>query len=269
MQPHRDVIIYRKAFFDLFNDFAWFAAASTGAKTPENRFGEARYCQAAILYGGLCVESAANCCLNAIGLNKDAEKDLEQAKTLSKFDMFLIGAGASKTLDRTAPIIKSIAELIETRNSFVHPKVAEHGYVYVGHKLEKPSDIQDPVHRRLDILKNRDEWTAFDAHKVFVAVHDFLIYLFFEVLGLDIVDLSQRDIAAKILNSEMEHFTMKYPNTKPGRHTVHMSNPVMAITDLSQRYDLDYAYLGWYCPDGASGLRLPKRKIGDQIQWKN
>jgi hypothetical protein len=268
MKTPRDVVIHRKAFFDLFNDFAWFTVASKEGRTPENRFAHNRFCTAAILYGGLCVEAAANCCLNAIGLTKEAEKELEFAKTLSKFDIFLIAVGAKNSLVREHRVVSAISELISTRNGFVHPKVSEIGYVYVGERLEKPKDAPPNKHNHLRISRDRDDWTAQDAHMVYVAVHDFLNFLFFNTLGLDHTDIDQRLIASKILNSEIEHFTLKHSYTKPGRHTVSSRNPESAVFELGQEYDLDTAFFGWHTSDGKNQLKLPSRNLGDSIIFK-
>jgi hypothetical protein len=257
MKSERDIVIYRKAFSDLFNDFAWFADSAASGQNPSLP-GDTRFACAAILYGGLCVEAAANCCLNAVGLAKESEKDLEHAKTFSKFDVFLVGSGAARTLDRGHPIVEAISELPQVRNGFVHPKVSESRYVYVGTKLTKTIDYR---HKRVDIPVDRTAWTAFDAHKVYVLVHDFMNYLFFDVLGLDIKNLDHRDVAARVLSSEIEHFTIKHSYTKPGKSRV-LVNPVSGIVALTKKYDLDNAFLGWYASDRKNSLRLPQRSLG-------
>jgi hypothetical protein len=90
--------------------------------------------------------------------------------------------------------------------------------------------------------------------------------VFFEALGLDSTNIEHRDVAARILSSEIEHFTIKHAYTTPGKKRV-MTNPAPGIVMLAQKYDLDNSFLGWYASDGKNAMLLLKRKLGDPITW--
>lgn len=237
---------------------------------PESHCRHKLFCDAAILYGGLCIEAAANCCLNAIQFSKETERELEFSKTLVKFDLFLKNSDPERMLNRDDPIVAAIEDLISARNGFVHPKVFEVGYVQVGATLQKPKDSPINSYKSLSIPKDKNDWTAFDAHKVYVAVHDFLNFLFFRALGLNERDIDQRQIAKFILNSEMEHLNPRQSYMKKGRFTTTSLNPDSALLKLNKKYDLDGAFFGWWVTTGADGIpKFTKRKLGTPIQWNH
>jgi len=188
--------LHRKHFRDYFASAAIFADdAENQFKLRPTGFDQQRLAQASILYSALCIEAAANCCLDYLAFQEDSEEAFEKLNTLAKFDLFLMRLNPSVELDREHPLVRPIRNLIKCRNEYVHSKVVvdELAAAYGKPKIWQP----------LGLPHNSNFWQSAHAVKVFTVVSDFLNHFFFNLCGITTVGVIGRGFVRDILCSAL------------------------------------------------------------------
>jgi hypothetical protein len=117
--------LHWKYFGQYFSDAACFSydASKPSPQKREETDRQKRYTRAGIIHSALALESAANCCLDALRLSKGALDEFERLPTLAKFDLFLHHVKPRAALDRQHRLVKPVQNLISCRNTYVHSKV--------------------------------------------------------------------------------------------------------------------------------------------------
>jgi hypothetical protein len=248
--------IHRKCFNAYFIDAASF---THDALTIEGRGigAEAkrlRHARSAILYSSLALESAANCCLDVLKLQKKSFEELEKLKTLSKFEMFLQHVRPRCHIKRDDPLVQPIENLISCRDQYVHSKVFKEPIV--------EGVPQMTMWQPLGLPKNQDYWQPLHALKVFTVTSDFLNYFFFNLCGFPYEGGKGRAIAASILTSSIyPKAPDKLPDDVPSASI--KENYRWLILDYEKIWDLEFAFFGFGSTGPDNKPIYPKRKWGD------
>jgi hypothetical protein len=248
--------IHRKHFLDYFVDSAFFASDATevviGNQGDQER--QKRFTRSAILNSALCVEAAANCCLNFLQLQRPSHDDYEQLKTLAKFDLFLHYVKPTGILDREHKLVRPIRNLLSCRNEYVHSKV-------VVDNMEANRHISK-MWEPLGLPHNSGLWQPIHSVKVFTVMSDFLNHFFFELCGLPYEGHKGRGFVADILNSGIS--SNEDAKLAGGiRYSSLQNNSTLSTTFIGSKWDLDFAFLGIYSTGSGNTQTFPKRKLGD------
>jgi hypothetical protein len=248
--------LHWKHFDQYFSDAACFSYDATKIK-PQKRdeFGrQERYTRAGIVHSALALESAANCCLDALKLAKGALEDFEKLPTLAKFDLFLRHAVPGMGLDRQHLLVKPIQNLISCRNSYVHSKVRVETAI--------KSKLKPAVWAPLGLPKNSVYWQPLHAVKTFTVLSDFLNFYFFELLGYPYEGHEGRSVAVQILSSAVKAIEGE---KLPG--SVESACVKGAAWYQAHRaageWDLEFTFLGVYTTGAGNKQIFPKRSLGD------
>jgi hypothetical protein len=248
--------LHRKHFRDYFADSAVFAvdALNTNITNFNDQERRQRFTRSSILSAALCLESAANCCLDFLQLQKPSHDDYEQLKTLSKFDLFLHYLRPDAELDREHNLVRPIRNLLSCRNEYVHSKVALDNIDNAIHILK----TWEP----LGLPHNLEFWQPLHAVKVFTVTCDFLNHFFFELCGLSLEGFQGRGFAASILTTGISSKGTALPGNVNFSNVT--SNEWGLVTPIAHKWDIDLAFLGIYSNGGPENKQiLPKRKLGD------
>jgi len=248
--------IHRKHFQDYFVDAALFAAdsAEVSITNHSDQERQQRFVRSSILNSALCLEAAANCCLDFLQLQRPSHEDYEQLKTLAKFDLFLHYVNSQGVLDREHKIVRPVRNVVSCRNEYVHSKVIVD--TIEGNRLI--SKTWEP----LGLPQNSAFWQPAHAVKVFTVASDFLNYYFFEACGIPYEGHQGRGFVANILSSGI---SAKEGSTLAGGmpySSLH-SNSTLSPTFIGAKWDLDFAFLGIYSTGPDNKQKFPKRKLGD------
>lgn len=175
-------------FLDLICDAAFHLELARASSDP---YSQNKHARASIVAAIFSVESCSNCLLASLGLPKAFGDDLERLPTLSKIEVSLRMSSLEVRLDRSRNEVRMINELIQARNDFVHPKVAQIP-VELGDWDETETEVRWPIlmspnaREATGIPKEALFWNADHAVTAFRAVTDFLAYLFDDVLRADL-----------------------------------------------------------------------------------
>lgn len=173
------------AFFELLTDaiIQYREAARTDESFRMNRFA-----RASILASALSVECVANCLLISLDTSRKLSDELDRMSPLSKIEVYL-KLTSKPSLDRGDLKVSKIADLINARNDFAHPKVKG-----IPAKMSLPQDagkewmfpfsIDGVHHSQLSIPKVPLFWSAKNALEAMKAISEFYRYLFCTLLQL-------------------------------------------------------------------------------------
>lgn len=254
--------LHWKHFNQYFSDAACFAhdAHVLEVKTRDDQEAQKRFTKSSIISSALALESAANCCLDVLGLDKSTSEEYEKLQTLGKFDVFLSHVHPRKHLDREHDLIRPIRNLISCRNNYVHSKVMVEQII--------ESQAEASFWQPLGLPHNPVYWHPLHSVKTFTVLSDFLNYFFFEAVGYLYEGTQGRAIAATILSSAI---VAQEGKKLPGDVEV---GPVQSEASFlthkaSHAWDLEFAFLGGYTTSGTDNKQVfPKRKWGDYSHCK-
>ncbi len=232
-----DVIVHWKHFRRYFTDAASFVsdALESPGKDHKSNERQRRMTRSAIAFSALALESAANCCLDALRLPKDSFEDFEKLPTLAKFDLFLTRVNGKQLLDREHVLVRPIRNLISCRNEFVHSKVRK--------EQAQAGRVEPKIWLPLGLPHNSDYWQPLHAVKCFTVLADFLNYFFFELCGYPIKGIDGRNRVAFLLGGAVEQAGQE---SLPGGVTF---APVQDNGDwadcmaVAKNWDLDLAFM--------------------------
>lgn len=255
--PSVNGTIHRKHFHDYFADSAVFAvdASEMTVANQGDQERQRRYARSSILASALCLESAANCCLDFLQLQKGSHEDYEQLKTLAKFDLFLHHVNPGGKLDRGHKLVQPIKNLLSCRNEYVHSKVILDSIKDGSHTLK----IWEP----LGLPHNSIYWQPLHAIKVFTVISDFLNHFFFELCGFPYEGTEGRGAVGPILTTGISS-----TGTDPLPGGINFStipgNAWGLPMPAAKKWDLDFAFLGIHQYGGPENRQIfPRRKLGD------
>jgi|ERR1039457_1203598 hypothetical protein len=247
--------LHWKLFNQYFQDAVSFTydAFKTVGEAGKSR-DQGRFTRAGILQSALALESAANCCLDVLRLQKRALEDFEKLQTLAKFDLFLKHVKPGTHLDREHPLVKPIQNLISCRNTYVHSKVRVEN--------ARRSKLELKWWNPLGLPQNSMYWQPLHAVKTFTVLSDFLNFYFFNLLGYPYEGHEGRSIAAQILSSSVEAIEgERLPgNVQSGAVR---GDAWSQTTKPAREWDLEFAFLGVYTLGTGNKQILPKRQWGD------
>lgn len=248
--------LHWKHFDQYFADAALFAydafkaiGETAGGSNPARRF-----TRIAVIQSALALESAANCCLDVLGLQKRTLQDYEKLQTLAKFELFLQHVRPRTRLDREHALVKPIRNLISCRNTYVHSKVQVENATNskLALKFWKP----------LGLPQNSMYWQPLHAVKTFTVLSDFLNFYFFNLLGFPYEGHEGRSAAAQILSSSVEAVRGENLPGDVETGTVR-GNAWSVATRTAREWDLDFAFLGVYTSGPGNEQTFPERQWGD------
>jgi hypothetical protein len=248
--------LHWKHFDQYFADAAFFTYDAFKA-IGENAGGSnqaGRFTRVAIIQSALALESAANCCLDVLRLQKRALQDFEKLQTLAKFELFLQHVRPRTRLDREHALVKPIQNLISCRNTYVHSKVQVENATN--------SKLELKFWNPLGLPQNSMYWQPLHAVKIFTVLSDFLNFYFFNLLGFPYEGHQGRSMAAQILSSSVQAVKGENLPGDVGAGTVRGSAWHEAGT-AARAWDLDFAFLGVYTSGTGNEQTFPKRQWGD------
>jgi hypothetical protein len=187
--------IHWKFFNQYFADAACFAldAVQWEVKTREDEERRNRFVRSAIIHCALALESAANCCLDIMQLQKGSHEDFDKTTALAKLDVFLNYVKPRTYLDREHKLVRPIRNLVACRNLYVHSKV-------LSERVER-GHLTPNVWEPLGLPHNPTHWQPLHAVKTFTVLSDFLNYFFFDACGYSNTDGNGQSIVVRILSS--------------------------------------------------------------------
>lgn len=171
-------VIHERNFERLLYDSVVFA------QLAEKHAGEmelpATMARASILSSLLLSETAANTCLDSLGLDHWFHGEIDRMTVLGKLEFFLLARFRNRSIDIGRHEVGNFKELKRLRNDFVHPKAAKVVWTVVaqtpdgGEKLEADCDKTNSLG-----VRNKSSFWAFeDAIRVMKGTHEFLSYYF-------------------------------------------------------------------------------------------
>lgn len=171
------------AFFELLADAILQHREASRTTEP---FMMNRFARSSILASALSVECVANCLLIALDTSRKLSDELDRMSPLSKIEVYL-KLTSKPSLDRGDVKVARIADLINARNDFVHPKVkglpATMGMPRdAGKDWMFPFSIDGAHHTQLPIPKVPLFWSAENSLETLKAVADFFELLFCTLL---------------------------------------------------------------------------------------
>jgi hypothetical protein len=252
-----DAVLHWKHFRRYFSDAAFFAydASAMQINDGKDQQRQKAYTRSAIVFSALALESAANCCLDFLGLQKGAFEDFEKLQTLSKFDLFLRDGQRKDALDREHKLVHPIRNLISCRNAIVHSKVQT--------DRVKEGRVEPQIWEPLGLPHNPEYWQPVHAIKCFTVMSDFLNYFFFEACRVPLEGRKGRSWVAQILGSVVAQDGEK---RLPGdvKYGPVQDNSMVLWKDAARAWDLEFAFFGTYTTSGTDNRQVyPKRKWGD------
>lgn len=200
-------IEYHKNFRGIFGDALWFAQEAVKIESPTaplHLIG--RYTRNSILNAALSVESAANCCLDALGYPPDQTSEFERLRTIGKYDFFLAHMKNKLTLNRKDAIVKPIIDLLELRNAYVHPKVVRHDFD-LDSKSQSGVRLSGNKHKEwmaLGVPRMNMRWKPVHAKSVLIKLCDFYNYFFFVLCGFEDHSYGGLRAVCQVLTVEVE-----------------------------------------------------------------
>ncbi len=259
MPPQQEKVsatLHWKYFGEYFADAACFAYDSAHIEivSRDDQDRQKRYVKNAIISSALALESAANCCLDVLQLDKGSFEEFDKLQTLGKFDIFLNHVRSPQHLNREHELVRPIRNLISCRNTYVHSKVLKEGV--------EENQVNANFWKPLGLPHNSAYWQPLHAAKVFTVLSDFLNYFFFEAVGYPYQGIDGRGIVANILSSGVASLDgQKLPGDvefAPIR-----GEEFFQSRKSSKEWDLEFAFLGGYTTGGDNKQIYPKRKWGD------
>lgn len=248
--------IHRKSFNAYFIDAASFTheAFTVEGRDLHSEAKRGRFTRSAILYSALALESAANCCLDMLKLQKKSSEEFERLKTLSKFEMFLQFIRPRALIDRNHQLVQPVENLISCRDQYVHSKVFKEPVA--------KGEPQITTWQPLGLPKNQDYWEPLHALKVFTVTSDFLNFFFFSLCGFPYADWKGRSAVASILTSSIYP---KAPDMLPDNvpNACIKENYRWLVLDYEKLWDLEFAFFGFGTTGPNNKPIYPKRKWGD------
>lgn len=249
--------VHWKHFNQYFADAACFAldAHKLESKSRNDQETQKRFTRSSVISSALALESAANCCLDVMRLDKATMAEYEKLQTLGKFDVFLSHVRPRKHLDREHKLVRPVRNLISCRNEYVHSKVM----------LEKVTNgqVEAAFWMPLGLPHNPAFWHPLHAIKTFTVLSDFLNYFFFEAVGYPYEGTQGRGITASILSSAVA--AIEGHKLQDGVEFASVRAEEIFVThDAAREWDLEFAFLGGYTTSGPDNKQIyPKRKWGD------
>lgn len=138
--------------------------------------------RAAVISSCLLLECAANCCIDAMDKTGPFKDDIDKLPFLTKFEVFLDSLKGSTKFDRGSLRIQKIGELKTIRDSYVHPKVKKHDWIF-------ESEAQKRVHlgytKLLELPFDIRLWDPPHCVTALRAVNDFLAHYFGDLCAFD------------------------------------------------------------------------------------
>ncbi|WP_370256178.1 hypothetical protein [Marisediminitalea sp.] len=200
-----------KGFFDHLVDAISF---HTSSKDAEKFIVKNRNARSSIVASMFALESAANCLLNSLDLNRKLNDELDRLTLLAKFDVFLKWSGF-ETLNRGRAEVQSIMEVVRARNDYVHPKVMK-----LEAKLSPKDSNKDCISFSVmtntrpstKISKCPMYWSDIDCLAVLKVTVDFLSYLVEEVMSLAPQE-AHKVFSSRIQESDI-HIMLLHPELK-------------------------------------------------------
>jgi hypothetical protein len=114
-------------FFELFWDAVWFARQSARNHKEDSHI-ERKLARASVITCALCLECAANCCIDE--LSGKFAQDADKLPALSKLDVYLLFR-KQQPLDRGNKFVQPMKDLMGLRNDYVHRKVTRHESTFI------------------------------------------------------------------------------------------------------------------------------------------
>lgn len=190
---HREA--YERSFFTLLDDSTELGKIAD--IFPDSDY-LARACATTCL---LLIETAANCCIDALGLESKTYEEIDRLPVSAKFDLFL-RIRFRRSLDRSRHEYAQFRELRKLRDSVVHPKSDRVLWEVISPDEEQLPPQSTPI---LGVGKRFQDWQVDDAKAIMRAVHGFLAYYFSEQCRL-----KPAFVSAIVFSDE------RVPNTKKG-----------------------------------------------------
>lgn len=221
-------------FFNIFTDAISLCEQSSINVNPKVRSTLAR---ASILSTVTALEAAANSFIHHVELPSTLLDKVDRLSTIKKFDLIL-EIYAERKLPRGTIQVQGIEELINLRNSLVHPKVTKEVVNYStsysnGFKHHTQSDIKSPTYSHTGIPKNSDKIEhnhALKSLKIFV---EFMNFFILELWGIS------KDTSAIYLFDTWDGNSV---GQKPYMCDLYCLNKMIEFTKVSEIkfIDLDY-----------------------------
>jgi len=250
-----------KHFRRYFADAAYYAhdGYTMEIKDGKDQQRQRSYTRSAVVFCSLALESAANCCLDVLSLQKGAFEDFEKLQTLGKFDLFLRHTPKKGTLDREHKLVRPIRNLISCRNTVVHSKVQTDRAV--------KGRIEPKIWEPLGLPHNLAYWQPLHAVKCFTVVSDFLNFFFFELCGFPLEGNEGRGIVNQLLGSVV---AKDGDDLLPGDVEIAPvgDNEWGFCMEAAKAWDLEFAFMGIYSSGPNNEQVYAKRKWGDYSHCK-
>ena len=202
MEEELEVKILNSGFYELLCDASFTFYCCSKA---ESRFEQNRFARASILSTVLSIESLSNVLLSILELSKATRNDFDKLPVLAKFDSYLL-TRHHKTMDRGRVEIGKIQDLVNLRNSFVHPKpgTGKTKAHFSGLSAEQTRDapeydihLSPQKYGNVNILKESNLWAVQDAKECLIAASNFINY-FLSFLERDEIETIKGNLATTI-----------------------------------------------------------------------
>jgi hypothetical protein len=145
-----------------------------------------RCARASIVHSVFSVEAAANSCLEHLSISHKLRDVVERLPTLDKFEFSASLWKPGAAFDRGCRSVQAIAELVDLRNGYVHPrktrKSAEQSAADSG---TYTFNVAATTTGQLRWSRDRLHWNATQAREALRVCLDFLEYYFRQLLQLD------------------------------------------------------------------------------------
>lgn len=163
---------YERNFWMLVTDSILLLEASEQNRDSDVSNAIAR---GSILNSLLLPEVAANCCIDALDLDKRLFQEIDRLTVLGKFEFYLHSRFRNRSIDHGSKPVQGLQELRKLRDRSVHPKKQK---VLWTHYADDTATAQRETTGFLGIAVNHMDWWSADGVIAMRAAHDFLRYFF-------------------------------------------------------------------------------------------
>ena len=217
------------AFFDLLADAVFLHQK---ANIEPNPYLSSRFARGSISASSLSTECFANCLLTILQPTRSLANDLDKLPPLSKIDVALRLQG-SKALDRGRIEVQRVAELIQARNDYVHPKASA-----VEASISTPQDAENEW--VLPVSMNAELWRGLEIPKpaMFWSKENSLstlsaICLFFRYVIVDLMN-GDEDLINEFFISRVEFGNIQMPG---------VYDEFRELLQSASKFGLDFTFL--------------------------
>jgi hypothetical protein len=196
-------------FFGLLGDAIALALASQSLDNAMST--TTPFARAAVAHCVFALEAAANACLERLQLSRALAVAAERLSLLDKFELIAKLLPARTIFDRGARQVQCMSDLIELRNSYVHPKQRRS----TARRGEAPGDahfeyfMDASVSTHLKWSRERLHWGRQEAKEAITATHAFLYYFFVSLC--DMTEAECDHILADAIEEPDTRYTLGSP----------------------------------------------------------